>query len=65
MVDRDQINMKLEKRNTFGGSGVPKGLFWGDFMARRLKSLKIMIFRAFKLISLVRMVDRDQTNIQL
>ena len=24
-----------------------------------------MSFRAFKLISLVRMVDRDQTNIQL
>ena len=57
--------MKLEKKIHLGGQGVPRGLFWGDFMARRLKSLKIMILRAFKLISLVRMVHRDQTNMKL
>ena len=65
MVDRDQTNMKLRKKIHLGGQGVPRELFWGDFMARRLKSLKIWIFRAFKLSSLVRMVDRDQTNIKL
>ena len=69
MVDRDQTNIQLEKKIHLGGSGgpqgVPRGLLWGDFMARQLKSLKILIFRAFKLNSLVRMVDRDQTNIQL
>ena len=66
MVDRDQTNIQLETKIHLGGpQGVPRGLLWGDFMARQLKSLKILIFRAFKLISLVRMVDRDQTNIQL
>ena len=29
MVDRDQTNMKLEKKNTFGGSGGPQGAILG------------------------------------
>ena len=29
MVDRDQTNMKLEKKDTFGGSGGPQGAILG------------------------------------
>ena len=53
MVDRDQTNMKLAKKNTFGGARVPRGLFWGDFMVLQQKSLKISILRALKLIFFV------------
>ena len=42
-----------KKKYIWGGHGVPRGLFWGDFMVLQQKSLKISILRALKLIFFV------------
>ena len=48
MVDRDQTNMKLAKKNTFGGARGPQGAVLGRFHGAATKIIENINFESIK-----------------